>query len=74
MGGTSFLDGGFSNIAATAGTRSGNGLITINFIGVPEPSTWAFLLLGFAGIGAALRRRRERPDIQDRGGVKCAQT
>jgi hypothetical protein len=26
---------------------------------VPEPSTWAMLLLGFGGIGAALRRRRE---------------
>ena len=26
--------------------------------GVPEPSTWAILLLGFAGLGAALRRRR----------------
>lgn len=28
--------------------------------GVPEPSTWAMMLLGFAGLGAALRRvRRE---------------
>ncbi|WP_293473078.1 PEPxxWA-CTERM sorting domain-containing protein [Phenylobacterium sp.] len=25
--------------------------------GVPEPSTWAMLILGFAGVGAALRRR-----------------
>ena len=25
---------------------------------VPEPSTWAMMLLGFAGIGAAMRRRR----------------
>jgi hypothetical protein len=25
---------------------------------VPEPSTWATMLLGFAGIGIALRRRR----------------
>jgi PEP-CTERM motif len=26
--------------------------------GVPEPATWAMLIFGFAGIGAALRRRR----------------
>uniref|UniRef100_UPI003982F4AA PEPxxWA-CTERM sorting domain-containing protein n=1 Tax=Phenylobacterium sp. TaxID=1871053 RepID=UPI003982F4AA len=28
--------------------------------GVPEPATWAVMLVGFAGIGAALRRRRPR--------------
>jgi len=27
---------------------------------VPEPATWAMLLLGFGGLGAALRRRRVR--------------
>lgn len=27
--------------------------------GVPEPKTWAMMLLGFAGIGVALRRRRK---------------
>jgi hypothetical protein len=26
--------------------------------GVPEPATWAMMIAGFAGIGAALRRRR----------------
>jgi hypothetical protein len=26
---------------------------------VPEPSTWALMIMGFGGIGAALRRRRE---------------
>ena len=26
--------------------------------GVPEPDAWALMILGFAGIGAALRRRR----------------
>lgn len=29
--------------------------------GVPEASTWAMLMLGFAGIGLLARRRRERP-------------
>jgi hypothetical protein len=27
--------------------------------GVPEPSTWAMMLLGFTGVGVALRRRRK---------------
>jgi hypothetical protein len=26
--------------------------------GVPEPATWAMMLVGFAGIGMAMRRRR----------------
>ena len=28
--------------------------------GVPEPSTWAMMLLGFGGMGMALRRRKSR--------------
>jgi hypothetical protein len=30
---------------------------------VPEPATWAMMLLGFAGIGAAMRRRRRAPKL-----------
>jgi PEP-CTERM motif len=29
---------------------------------VPEPATWGLMLLGFAGIGMAMRRRR-RPAL-----------
>lgn len=29
----------------------------------PEPQTWAFLILGFGGVGATLRRRRGRSQI-----------
>jgi hypothetical protein len=32
------------------------GTITVN--GVPEPATWAMMLLGFGAIGASMRRRR----------------
>ena len=31
---------------------------TANVSSVPEPGTWAMMLVGFAGIGAALRRRK----------------
>jgi hypothetical protein len=31
--------------------------------GVPEPSTWALLLLGFAGIGATMRSRKTRHNV-----------
>ena len=38
--------------------QSGNGAVSINSI--PEPSTWAMMLAGFAGLGAlALRRKRK---------------
>lgn len=31
---------------------------TINIAAVPEPSTWGLMLLGFAGMGMVLRRRK----------------
>jgi hypothetical protein len=34
--------------------------------GVPEPSTWALMLLGFGTAGALLRRRRLRPALTPR--------
>ena len=40
------LGGGFYYTAATAA--------------VPEPATWAMMLLGFGGIGIAIRRRRQQ--------------
>jgi hypothetical protein len=40
-----------------AGVRAGNGAIEIAF--VPEPATWAMLILGMAMVGSAIRRRRE---------------
>ncbi len=44
-------------------TENGNGLVTLSFqssSAVPEPSTWAMLILGFAGVGyAGLRRSRK---------------
>lgn len=43
----------------TAGpSASYSGTINFNTVPVPEPATWALMLLGFAGIGMAMRRRR----------------
>jgi len=35
-----------------------NGSVIYNYTAVPEPATWALMLFGFAGIGAALRAKR----------------
>jgi hypothetical protein len=48
LGGT--LNTGFTDISVGKAGKSGGG--------VPEPATWAMLLMGFFGLGAALRRGR----------------
>lgn len=48
----------------TVNTSSGTSLISLNFRAVPEPATWAMMLVGFAGIGMAMRRSRARPVLQ----------
>lgn len=40
---------------------AGNRLFVVSQVGVPEPATWAMLLLGFGLVGAGLRRRTPRP-------------
>ena len=43
---------------------SGNVLLTaLSFTPVPEPGTWAMMILGFAGMGIALRRKPVRTAI-----------
>ena len=45
--------------SGTADTRQGApSIVTLNFGAVPEPGTWAMMLLGFGGIGITMRRRR----------------
>jgi hypothetical protein len=39
-------------------TENGNLVTSAQTISVPEPATWALLIMGFGGAGAALRRRR----------------
>ena len=45
----------------TLGDVSGSG--TFNVSAVPEPSTWAMMILGFAGIGFMAYRRKSRPAL-----------
>jgi hypothetical protein len=33
-----------------------------NIVALPEPATWALMLIGFGGMGVALRRRRRSPN------------
>jgi len=47
-----FDGSGAANAAAT-------GNFTFYAAAVPEPATWALMLLGFAGVGVAMRRRRK---------------
>jgi subtilisin-like proprotein convertase family protein len=37
--------------------RLGSWTLTLSTAAVPEPSTWAMLILGFGGVGGAMRRR-----------------
>ena len=50
------LTAGVAITRSTAGTSTGD----LNFVvgAVPEPGTWGLMLLGFGGIGLAMRRRK----------------
>ena len=45
----------------TGPSASYSGTINFNTPAVPEPATWAMMLLGFGGIGFMMRRRRPAP-------------
>lgn len=63
-GGGSYLtaDAVFNPISlvAQSGSQHGNGFVSIEFLGdVPEPATWGTMMIGFAFVGGAMRRRRK---------------
>jgi hypothetical protein len=51
------IGGNFLENASGPEVFNGNGLQGVIFTAVPEPSTWALLLLGFAGLGFVFVRR-----------------
>jgi hypothetical protein len=60
-----FLNAGTYTLHIT-GTRGENSQYTggIAFAAVPEPATWAMLLLGFGAVGFTMRRRRRPALVQ----------
>lgn len=40
-------------------SASGLGGMPMDAVGVPEPATWAMMLIGFGAVGGALRSRRK---------------
>lgn len=61
---------GTSTLYATADTTNISTVVYAKFTAssvtgaVPEPSTWALMLLGFGAVGSSLRRRRHNSPIQ----------
>lgn len=52
----------YYDFVSTSQSGGKNFLITgLTMTPVPEPATWAMMLLGFGGIGMAMRRGRRRP-------------
>jgi hypothetical protein len=56
VGGVEVTD--FTAVSGDTGFNFARGYGAGGVTGVPEPSVWAMLVLGFAGLGAVLRRRR----------------
>lgn len=69
LAGFALLDSGnyYLQLSGNAGTTAGYGgnLTTTPFgEAVPEASTWAMMLLGFAGVGFAAYRKRRAPALR----------
>lgn len=55
----------FANVAGSGNAGILLDAVSVQTTAVPEPATWALVILGFAGIGGAMRtaRRTEKPAV-----------
>ena len=53
-----FMDGSFGTLGTHNTIDVNQGTLTVSGAPVPEPSTWAMMLIGFGATGYAMRRRR----------------
>lgn len=64
IGGNSLVAGGykilFNQLTLNSGVGSTTGVLTATVTAVPEPATWAMLLVGFGAAGYSMRRRTAR--------------
>ncbi|WP_114226728.1 MULTISPECIES: PEPxxWA-CTERM sorting domain-containing protein [Sphingomonas] len=60
VGHVSFADSGIASARITGSNNFAVDTISFGVSAVPEPSTWALMLLGFGGMGLAMRRDRRR--------------
>jgi hypothetical protein len=58
--GTKLSKGLFFSSLSEDNTATGAVLGDVSITAVPEPATWALMLIGFGGLGAALRMNRRR--------------
>jgi PEP-CTERM motif len=58
-----YNDVGFSINAVAGETLTARNGSIVTIAAVPEPSTWAMMLLGFAGIGVMVYRRNSKPAV-----------
>ena len=54
---------GFDDLSIGARVTGNQGFNNPNTGAVPEPSTWAMLILGFFGVGAAIRSARRKQNV-----------
>jgi hypothetical protein len=60
--GVGYVAHSVGTITAREGPLAGDGA-GIDAVGVPEAATWTMMIVGFGGIGVALRRRRSQPAV-----------
>jgi subtilisin-like proprotein convertase family protein len=50
-----------SDLAAGDTGSIGSWTLSLSSLGIPEPATWAMMIVGFGGVGGVLRNVRRRP-------------